>query len=97
MSQNKLTPRYTHDCSLCTFLGMFREYDIYVHDTNEDGYPTIIARYGDEGPDYASGFYLNYDEVVPPISVFKVAAAMVDANRTLDHNEKELENDRLQA
>jgi hypothetical protein len=54
-----MKPRFHHDCDRCTFLGH--------HDTNEGPFdlyhctqtyfPTVIARYGDKGPEYASGLF----------------------------------------
>lgn len=47
--------RYTHDCSKCIDLGPYEyqdhSYDLY-YCSNE---PTILARWGNEGPDYSSG------------------------------------------
>lgn len=60
-----IKPNYKHDCEHCTFLGQWSEliytsggktltydYDLYHCDSN---YPTVIARYGNDGPDYQSG------------------------------------------
>lgn len=49
-------PVYEHDCKKCEFLGVFSSeveghYDLYFC-PNE---PTVIARYGSDGPEYASG------------------------------------------
>lgn len=52
-----MAPRYTHDCDECCFVGSFHDatdgvdYDLYACPFE----PTVVARYGDEGPDYASG------------------------------------------
>lgn len=43
---------YTHDCNTCTYLGSTASYDLYVH---TEGWPTYIARWGDEGSEYLSG------------------------------------------
>lgn len=45
-------PRYDHDCSSCVFLGQFGEYDLYFC----PGETTLLCRFGDEGPEYKSGF-----------------------------------------
>lgn len=45
------TPAYTHDCTHCLFLGRWEGFDLYFC-PNE---PTVLARAGDEGPDYTSG------------------------------------------
>lgn len=55
-----IKPFYKHDCEHCTFLGKWREitngrvydYDLYHCNSN---YPTVIARFGNDGPDYQSG------------------------------------------
>ena len=44
-------PRYEHDCTCCTFLGGYQEYDLYH--CGQDS-PTVIARFGELG-DYKSG------------------------------------------
>ena len=49
---------YIHDdCKGCIFLGNLREgdtlYDLYY--CSQNGMPTVIARYGNDGPDYMSG------------------------------------------
>ena len=50
-------PLYQHDCKECIFLGNYActgsKYDLYVHPY---GSTAIIARWGDDGPDYMSGW-----------------------------------------
>ena len=57
-------PIYEHeDCTACMFLGQFTiyangrneytTYDLYYHDGDLE--ETVIARYGNDGPDYSSG------------------------------------------
>jgi hypothetical protein len=46
-------PWYKHDCTNCTFLGQFEEYDLYY--CPQGNIPTVIARFSDDGPDYTSG------------------------------------------
>ena len=43
-----MSPKYKHDCESCRFLGTFFEFDVYLC------HQSIIARYGDDGPEYAS-------------------------------------------
>lgn len=43
-------PRYNHDNTGCTYLGRFKQYDLYY--SNE---PTVIARYSERPSDYKSG------------------------------------------
>lgn len=47
------TPQYTHDSSCCKFLGRHKGHDLYY--CAQGGVPTLLARYGSEGPDYLSG------------------------------------------
>lgn len=48
------SPRYAHDCDKCNFLETSDEFDLYF--CPQGGHrPTVIARYGDDGPDYKSG------------------------------------------
>lgn len=49
-----LTPQFEHDCDSCTFIGRHGGYDLYL--CQQGGLaPTIIARFGDDGPSYHSG------------------------------------------
>lgn len=50
-------PLYTHDCNCCRFLGSYFNYDVWHHPGDDGGaFPggSIIARYGNEGYQYAS-------------------------------------------
>ena len=47
-------PIFSHDCDCCTFLGTFKNHDLY-HCFQGGIRPTVIARYGNDGPDYTSG------------------------------------------
>lgn len=49
---NLVVPRYQHDCDKCQFIGIDVEYDIYFCKNCDGG--TWIARYGDDGYEYAS-------------------------------------------
>lgn len=51
--KNKPKPRWRHDCERCTFLGRFNQFDLYH--CGQSNFPTVIARFSDEGPDYLSG------------------------------------------
>jgi hypothetical protein len=50
------TPPWQHDCDRCRYLGQTigggRIVDLYVHDESDP--PTLIARFGSNGPDYLS-------------------------------------------
>jgi len=50
-------PKHEHDCSTCTYIGSqvgtHGQTDIYV--CPQSGHPTVICRWGDEGPEYMSG------------------------------------------
>ena len=47
--------RYKHDCDKCKPLGEFGITDLYFCDVHA---PTVIARFGNEPEDYASGLEL---------------------------------------
>ena len=51
---NKDTPLFTHDCDKCQFLGTFKKHDLYFCAAG----PTVVARYGNDGPEYKSGMRL---------------------------------------
>ena len=51
--------RYTHDCDVCKSLGVMDEFDLYF--CPQVGMPTVIARFGDDGPDYESGLMAATD------------------------------------
>lgn len=60
------TPLYKHHCANCTYLGDW-EYKGQRHDLYhcpQLGIPTVIARYGDEGPAYTSGMSSPYPALV---------------------------------
>jgi hypothetical protein len=52
-------PRFVHDCDQCKFLGTHDDnevtYDLYY--CGQGGFPTVIARFGHEGPEYLSGLH----------------------------------------
>lgn len=48
-------PRYTHDCYVCSFLGQYKEYDLYFCSRMSLIDTTVIARFSNEEGDYASG------------------------------------------
>lgn len=53
--QSESSPQYEHDCSHCTFLGRHNGHDLY-HCVQGGYMPTIVARYGNDGSEYTSGF-----------------------------------------
>lgn len=50
------TPKYTHDCDKCQFLGIAHDHDLYVCGARviPGMGPSVIARFGNEGPEYLS-------------------------------------------
>jgi len=72
-------PTYEHDCDNCRYLGSHTTkwwpedksetlFDLYVCAKQRD-MPTVIARYGNDGPDYTSGLYhaLAFGELTHPL------------------------------
>ena len=53
MPDGELKMRHTHDCTVCVPMGQYREFDLYF--CNSHGTPTVVARYGSDGPQYLSG------------------------------------------
>lgn len=51
--------RYAHDCTACVSLGALGDYDLYR--CSQSGLPTVVARFGDDGPEYLSGSPLQLD------------------------------------
>jgi len=49
-----MTPRYEHDCPACTFVGIYKEYDLWVCVDSPASHSSLIARTSDEPPDYSS-------------------------------------------
>ncbi len=57
-------PRFTHDCHVCIFLGHYavrwtngkQDHDVYICPIGDDTPlgPSILFRYGSDGPDYQS-------------------------------------------
>jgi len=64
-----MKPRYIHDCSKCVFLETYEDYDLYVC-ARHGKIDTLIARYGNDEDEYASGlvFALAYNEGEFPYS-----------------------------
>lgn len=48
-------PVFAHDCDECIYLGHYEEHDLYFCPKELGGEGTVIARYGGDGPEYASG------------------------------------------
>lgn len=56
MASDKAEPRFQHDCDACRFLGTYFDHDVYVcmNYSTDRAHGSVIARYGDDGPDYLS-------------------------------------------
>ena len=63
--------RYKHDCDRCIYLGRWEEYDLYFCAYDLLG-PTVIARFGSDGPDYASG--LRVASMIPELAEARTRA-----------------------
>lgn len=70
-----MNPKFTHDCTACQFLGHYEGHDLYACDKKIE--KTLIARFGDHGPEYCSG--LTFGKNMPlrrkdgSINVMRVA------------------------
>ena len=62
-------PKYQHNCDKCKFMPWpWKPFDVYV--CPQGGSPTMILRYGNDGPDYesvpldviCSHFFMTYKE-----------------------------------
>lgn len=73
-------PQFTHDSECCTFLGRWRgprpcadgvgelcDYDLYWCDKCIE--PTVISRYGDDGPEYNTGLVFAHRKPFIPALV----------------------------
>lgn len=62
MSEQHKPIMFTHDCEACVHLGPFHhdrfKYDLYFCPTGGLGHETVVARYGNDGPEYVSGLHL---------------------------------------
>jgi len=63
--------RYEHDCDTCTFLGVYKEDDLYFCSQVRFG-NTVIARHGNEPGDYSSG--LCFADDIESLGVAKMLA-----------------------
>lgn len=43
----------------CLFLGRYKQYDLY-YAAEEIGGPTVVARFGNDGPEYSSGMCFGW-------------------------------------
>ena len=56
-STDAVVQHFQHDCKNCKPLGHYNEHDLYF--CAQGGLvPTVLARYGNEGPEYLSGLTL---------------------------------------
>jgi len=77
------TPRFKHDCQRCRYLGTIVSSgglaDLYFCDQSGSR-PTVIARFSDEGSDYASGLVDLGDEFRVGTAELFVAATLARKN-----------------
>jgi hypothetical protein len=57
VSTDAVAHHFQHDCKNCKPLGHYNEHDLYFC-TQGGLVPTVLARYGSEGPEYLSGLTL---------------------------------------
>jgi len=58
---------YEHDCPNCKTLGEFNGCDLY-YCAQGGNIPTLIARSGNEGHEYASGLEFGKQRVIPELA-----------------------------
>ena len=77
-----MRPRFEHDCEACVFLGASLTHDFYFCRGNVkkpvEETATVIARFGSDGPDYASGLEIalaveNKDPEYPLVRALQLA------------------------
>lgn len=56
------TPRFTHDCDRCRFLGQSGDADLYFCASQLIGGATVSARRSSEGSDYSSGMCFSFGQ-----------------------------------
>ena len=74
--------RFTHDCTGCTALGEFEEFDLY-HCMQGGASPTVLARYGDSGEQYLSG--LAFADHIPSLGEAARRAAELGLHPSEQH------------
>jgi hypothetical protein len=80
-------PQFQHDCDSCYFLGRRGEFDLYCCSQSELG-PSLIARYGNNGPEYSSmsrNLLKRFHTVSEPSSEL---LALKEALRRFERNER---------
>jgi len=70
----RISPKFTHDCDHCTFLGRLGGQDAYVC---SEGTETLILRHSDDDPDYRS-FSAEYIHLLPPTDDFHIVKRMME-------------------
>ncbi len=61
--------RYAHDCDECVPLGEYKEFDLYFCRQGRLDVPPVLARYGNDGPQYSSG--LTVADHIPQLAEAK--------------------------
>jgi hypothetical protein len=73
------TPQHTHDCTACVFLGrmttvLSRELDLYFCPAGTSSMGgSLVARFGNDGPDYTSIAMDIYNRIDDPRPFYKQA------------------------
>lgn len=60
-------PRFVHDCDRCLYLGTWCGADLYVCTDSDESkvIDTVIARFSDDPPDYASSVHIAREKAFP--------------------------------
>jgi len=80
-----MLPRHTHDCNACEFHGYFGGYDVYTCGQGGLG-STMIARWGNDGPEYQSLPVQLYERVADTSPLWRGVKALIDINTDPDQS-----------
>jgi len=98
MLETRSKPRFDHDCSGCMYLGNYKEFDVYY--CRDSGAGSIILRFGDEAPEYASSpvscaFYTDPELSETSYVMHKVAIDLLRCGYVKLHvNEEHIEKEK---
>lgn len=72
-------PNFAHTCDRCTFLGQSGGHDLYMCDTDDELFATVIARYGNNPSEYASSPARQVKRCLAELRKYADMSPIVDA------------------